>query len=244
MKYISSKTGGRLANQLYYVLQAYCIAKRTGIKCKYVQTQTICQATNLTPHLSRLNINQYVGLNKPIDHYLETHNYYQHINRDFTQIELYEFIKNTIVQSKDLKQYTTLDSIDTVAIHIRNGDYLKYAKFQVFNKTKYLQKALDCFSDCEHVVVYSDDNKMNQQQFDQLLKSKFKTVKYVSGNDEVTDILQLASYQNKILWNSTFSYWSGFISMVLHTNTKITCPNIFMGNEHASSRVLPNWIQL
>ncbi len=241
MKYISSKTGGRLANQLYFVLQAYCKTQRTRIQHKYVQIDTLCPATDLTPFINRLSINEYVEHDKPIDYLLQTHNYYQYVDKDFTQYELNGFIRSTILQSSELKQ---LDNNDVVAIHIRNGDYLNLSAFQVFNRNEYLQKAVDQFSNCNRAVIFSDDNMLNQQLFDKLLKSKFNSIEYVSGNDEVTDLLQLATYQNKILWNSTFSYWSGFISNVLHTKTKITCPKMFMQNQTAAARVLPNWIQL
>lgn len=241
MKYISSRTGGRLANQLYFVLQAYCKTQRTGVQHKYVQTDTLCPATDLTPFIKRLNIDKYIEHNKSIDYMLQTHNYYQYVDRDFTQHELNEFIRSTILQSSELKR---LNNDDVVAIHIRNGDYLSLSTFQVFNRSEYLQKALSQFSNCNRAIIFSDDNRLNQLLYDKLLKSKFSSVEYVLGNDEVADLLQLAAYQNKILWNSTFSYWSGFISNVLYAKTKITCPIMFMRNQIAAARVLPNWIQL
>lgn len=47
----------------------------------------------------------------------------------------------------------------------------------------------------------------------------------------------------KVLWNSTFSYWSAFVGNVLFENSEksVYVPSAFSKYEHARTRCDPAW---
>jgi hypothetical protein len=53
----------------------------------------------------------------------------------------------------------------------------------------------------------------------------FNNVEYVTGNDIHEDLLLMSKFKNKILLNTTFSAWSGFIGDVLYEKHNVFVPS-------------------
>jgi hypothetical protein len=76
------------------------------------------------------------------------------------------------------------------------------------------------------------------------LNIKTKLMIYYSNNKiDIDDFIELSCFKYKILFNSTFSYWTGFISNVLYKNnyTDIFAPAKFMSVGIDKSHVNPKW---
>ena len=245
---ITSQTGGRLANQLYFLLQAYCISNRKGIDCKYTQINSFAKQTMLQQYVDQLNISEYfVDCKKP-DVFLKLNNYYQEIDVDFSEAELNQFIRQTILKSEFFNVRSITSNLETTAaIHIRNGDYLDLPYHNCFDRKQYLNNALSILSSCITTVdIYSDDNVLNKELYEETFKLHNVKTNYVISNDPIYDLKELSFYKYKILWNSTFSYWSAFIAECRYKNIGIKnmtiCPIKFSAVENAITRCKKEWI--
>lgn len=89
--------------------------------------------------MSNLFVPSYSGKVKRLSGYM------QFIDKDFTIEEMEQFISDVILKS-DLMANTWLPKKDNdsnkVAIHIRNGDFLKIPWHNPFNRIDYLDKAI------------------------------------------------------------------------------------------------------
>lgn len=76
-----------------------------------------------------------------------------------------------------------------------------------------------------------------------ILQSAFSEVAYVEGGSVVDDFVRLSCMRTKVLWNSTFSYWSAFVGNVLFENSErcICCPSKFSSMDSARTRCNPKW---
>lgn len=243
---------GNFSNQLYFILHAFVLSKKYNEQVKYTANNE-CNNLKLNNTLQQLNVNDYFQNN--IDNNSETIDehpidYLQKFNIDFTEDELNEFIYTTIFQSEKFAQYKQFrDKIlseNAVALHIRNGDYLILSQFNCFNRQTYLIKTLQYananFSN-EKIYVFSDDNTTNRQLYDSILKKNFKTIEYIDNNTQLDDLMMLSQFKYKILWNSTFSYWSAFISNCIYMNNfrSILVPSAFLFPEQHKIRCNPKW---
>lgn len=127
-----------------------------------------------------------------------------------------------------------------MAVHIRNGDFLKIGMYNCFNKAKYLEEALSRFEGIKRLHVYSDDNGLNEKLYGAVFKKHAESVEYANGST-IEDFLELSSYRRKILWNSTYSYWTGFVSCVMNEKAEIVCPVLTFKNESARKHGLDRW---
>lgn len=246
---ISTQTGGRLANQLYFLLQTYCIGLRNNIDCKYTQVKTIAPQTILAPYVDKLGISSlYVANGEGSIRLLKLNEYYQHIDADFSIEELNSFIDKTILQSQFFNDVSSIQAFDlnhAAAIHIRNGDYLNLPVHNCFNRRQYIDNALQQLPQTvTYLHVYSDDNQLNEITYADIFTKHKLSVIYHYSSDPLSDIRDLSLFKFKILWNSTFSYWSSFISDRRYNDNDdllTICPSKFMENEDATTHCKKSW---
>ena len=244
MKTLSNRTGGRLANQLYFVLQAYCFSKRNCEQFKYVPIQTFARKTDISIFQEQLNIQKYLCTDtNNIDIMQPLNEYYQIIGKDFDLSELNGFIIETISKSKYLQQLKQNIISNNAAIHIRNGDYLQIPLYyKTFDRIEYLKKALNLIpNEIKSIDVFSDDNELNKKTYGDIFKTRFNNVNYINGNDECTDLLMLSLHRIKILWNSTFSLWSAYIGNMQFQDQVVICPKNFDLKTTMENRILKGW---
>lgn len=74
------------------------------------------------------------------------------------------------------------------------------------------------------------------------VNGRFEVV-YSDNTTDIDDFIELSQMKNKILWNSTFSYWTAFISNVLYEDSykNIFVPSKFTSKESNVSRINPKW---
>lgn len=198
--------------------------------------------------MKKFNLIDYVNLNNTFDSKDKIVSniqhpfarYHQRFNVDFTLKEIESFIKDHFFLGSNISKN---DKDDTIALHIRNGDYVGTI-FDCFNRTEYLNK---CFSLIDHsiskIVIFSDDINYVKKNYIDCIKNRFDVVLFSGNTNSIDDFIDLCSYKNKILWNSTFSYWAAFIGNVIYENSydKIFAPSIFVRSEPLVNRVNPLW---
>lgn len=149
---------------------------------------------------------------------------------DYTEEQLNLFIKDIFLKNDCFKRNLITDRL---SVNIRGGDYLTniHKKLFSFNFEEYLNKSLTYFKNngLIELDVYSDDFEY-AQKFDSIFKKFNFNVHYMSDSSPVNDFISLSIYKNKIIWNSTFSYWTAYISNVLYNGTNYK--NIFAPKFH------------
>ena len=118
--------------------------------------------------------------------------------------------KNLSAQTVDLGK--KMMGEESVAVHIRRGDYLKYSKYVNLSSTKYYNHALNIIRN-QHsnprLYIFSDDIAWCKQSglFDE-------NVSYIDFNDGVhayEDMFLMTRCNAIITANSTFSWWGGYL---------------------------------
>jgi len=88
-------------------------------------------------------------------------------NVDFTLNELEDFIANTFLKSTMFNEKAVIDNDTTVAIHIRNGDYINDKGLDIFDRFEYIEKSISLLDkSITALIVYSDNNALNKTLYD------------------------------------------------------------------------------
>lgn len=108
----------------------------------------------------------------------------------------------------------------------------------------FLNKAIQNpkISNITRVKVFSDDVNLCEKQYNKVLCDRFEMVDYNRNTDVLGQLKEISLFRHKILWNSTFAFWAGFIGDVIHNNQSVTIvPDKFTRDMHISTRVPPEW---
>lgn len=135
-----------------------------------------------------------------LDGYFQSAKYFEH-NRDFILEELNIPELKSIVSEKygDFSSYTS--------IHVRRGDYLKLKDYHGLLDVEYYKKATSLIGQDEKFVVFSDDIEWCKNNLTFL-----NNVIYFSCEEDWEDMVLMATCRNNIIANSTFSWWSAWLS--------------------------------
>ncbi len=146
--------------------------------------------------------------------------------------------------------FLQMQSTNSVAVHIRRGDYLNSV-----NRNTFYIPSVDWYKSAimkikEHVpspvfYFFSDDLQWVQEQF-----SDMRDVVFVEGNkgsNSYRDMQLMAACKHAIIANSTFSWWGAWLNS--NKQKVIIAPSKYYLDEQANSRyrqsmLLPEWIQL
>lgn len=136
-----------------------------------------------------------------------------------------------------------IGQIDKVALQIRRGDYLdKYNFYVQLPDTNYYQEAVKHFPDDKFLVFCYDRQDPEQDRKDREWTAKFLDT-FIQGRwefheplSETDDLNTLASCKAKIIANSTFGWWAGFLG-----NGKVICPAQWFKDGIQRCELLKEW---
>lgn len=119
--------------------------------------------------------------------------------------------KEIIELFKDRK---TIDQIkgqfnNSVSIHVRRGDYLKFSKVYIQLPLEYYLKALSLLEKqvkIDRIYVFSDDIKWCKQNF------KDDRIDFVEGLPDYIDLYAMTKCTHNIMANSSFSWWGAYLN--------------------------------
>lgn len=120
---------------------------------------------------------------------------------------------------------------NSVAVHVRRGDYLDCADYAVVG-TEYYKKAMhyvrERVSDTVF-FVFSDDMEWCEKQFED-----WDNVFCISGNTGKEDFYLMSKCRHFIIANSTFSWWAAWLS---GENSVKTAPSQWFTDEKTNRKV-------
>ena len=115
--------------------------------------------------------------------------------------------KVTLTNENDMNILEKLKSGELIAIHIRGGDF-RQPKYQICD-TDYYKKACSFYGKNPRLCVFTDDEEYARE-----IIPSFQIDYVVSHgiNQSVLDMYMMSRARKVIISNSTFAFWSGFLS--------------------------------
>lgn len=244
-------TGGGLGNQLYWPLQAYVRSTAT-VRYRYLINE--CgRKCGFEKAASTLNMDRYVTLaaRSCEAEVVLTSPSYQRYGVDFSRQQLESFISETVLKANAFEAMKRelrwlADTRDVLCLHIRNGDYIRYPNrihWACFDREQYFTNSFELIGAerFRGLDVISDDNGLNKRLYDDLFRRYFHKVNYLPVSSPCDDLMRLSLYHDKVIMNSTFSYWGAFIGDSIYTDATTIAPNFFTRREADSSNCAPHW---
>lgn len=142
------------------------------------------------------------------------------------------------VESEYLDLKKRMLATDSVAIHIRRGDYLKNGwglsmdyYIQCLNQISQLSKHIE-------VYIFSDDIDFCKKEFQTIYPNAIYP-SYKEKNKTIDDMLLMSNCRYMIIANSTYSWWAAYINS--REDSVIFCP---IYKEWGRNFYPDNWISL
>ena len=165
--------------------------------------------------------------------------------------EIKDIIKDEITLKKefqfDISKKTDgmLKKENTVAVHIRRGDYIKNRMIRkMFNvcDVKYYNKAINKMAELlknPTFLFFSDDINWVKKN----IKTKFPYL-FISGNRDYEDFIIMQNCKHNIISNSSFSWWAAWLNN--NKNKIVVAPSQWINdnNINYSDLIPPGWIKI
>jgi hypothetical protein len=154
-------------------------------------------------------------------------------------------LNSLTIDSPELDDFAELALIERpLVLHVRLGDYLQESKFGTLDLDYYSRALKELFEVSKHprIWVFSDD--IEQAKF--LIEKKYlEFVRWFSDVDEPAAVTfeKMRLGHAYILGNSTFSWWSAFLSKTQDPPTIAPTP-WFTGLQEPNELIPPNWKRL
>ena len=252
---ISGELVGRLGNQMFIIATTHSLASDNGDVASFskkiggitptnrevlLHRKTILRNVNYVDDLSFIKHihreSSDFSYSKPqykdglcLVGYFQSEKYFKH-NRD----KILELFKpQEQINDFLLKKYSNImNNKKYVSVHIRRGDYLKFADYHTNLEHDYYDKAMNQFSDDHKFVFFSDDIEWCKETFTN------KNNIFIEKQDDILDLYLMSKITNNIIANSSFSWWAAWLNE--NKNKKVIAPSNWFGvkNSHLDKRNL------
>ena len=258
MKIVTVRLQGGLGNQMFQIATTYAYAQKFNFIPKFDFTKciTVHQGFSSTKYKDTLFKNL-ISFDYTTTHFI---NYFKEPHHSFNEIPYYDdhlFLEGYFQSEKYFKKYKKelqelfyldytkilffLESLpknkDITSIHIRRGDYLKFPGIHDICSLEYYKNAMDIMVDNNFIIV-SDDMDWCRENI------KGENIYYSPFTDEIEDLLLISSCKNKIIANSSFSWWGAYLSDI---TSKVIAPKKWFGvsGPKEQNDIIPSsWIKI
>ena len=156
-----------------------------------------------------------------------------------------EFVFKDVLNAQNTGLAQQIEATESVAIHIRRGDYLNNPVHNVFD-ISYIEKGIallqKTFGDRIHLFIFSDDLQWCREN----LNTLFPTISriYCDGGNGKEDLQLMSMCKHFVIANSSFSWWAAWLGCA--ANKKVVAPQKwFNGTKFDGSDIIPKeWIKL
>lgn len=127
-------------------------------------------------------------------------------------MQSYEYFQDYLPEIRKSFGFDDLPTnYDTVSIHVRRSDYLKYPTKHPVVTLEYLKKAVNLIEGDCYFEIFSDDlewckQNLNKEFFDD------REFDYVPVGDAILDMKYMAMAEHNIIANSTYSWWAAYLN--------------------------------
>lgn len=234
-----------LINKLLYVLFRIMLADRFKIITEPAKRLLKLVGCKVIHENFDYNFNlQYLKPSKGITFYYGGwHSEKYFINAKKEILDAFTFSEQ--IDTETLTLMKEMGDRNSVALHVRRGDYLNEANINLFGKVctlTYFEKAIRIIKDevdSPHFYVFSNDLDWVKQNL------SLESVTYVDhnrGRNSWRDMLLMSVCKHNIISNSSFSWWGGWLNR--NAGHKVISPAKFLNNDTLSDVYPDRWIKI
>ncbi len=143
------------------------------------------------------------------------------------------------------KYIQDMENENSVAIHVRRGDYLSGSKWTGICTLDYYRKGIETIlSDGQKHVFYffSNDIPWCEEAISPLLKGhELKIVTENKGKDSCWDMFLMTHCKDLIIANSSFSWWGAFLNK---RHGRVIAPSKWLNEDRQVEIWLDEWIKI
>jgi hypothetical protein len=207
---------GGLGNQIFQVANGYAYSKKYGKnlilddskwfagqgKSPRIYKETIFKNFEYVDKGKKINVQEY---NEPKFDYVEIPNFDNDIKLVgyYQSLKYFEEIKDEFISKLWLPYYPFFK--DSVAVHIRRGDYLKYKRYNICD-TNYFRENIKKFQN-KKIHIFTDSKEYVVKEF------CCDNIEIIQTESELNDLASMSNYDNLIISNSTFSWWASLLGV-------------------------------
>lgn len=258
---ITCKLQGGIGNQMFQIATTYSLALKNNDKAvfNFNDCYTPNQGFSASKYKNSLfkNIEEITNYDGFLHHYNEpkfSFNKIPYINNlileGYYQTSLYfkehkkEIIDLFFINPVDInyikERYNDIDFNNTVSVHVRRGDYLKFPDFHIGCTLDYYKEAINYFNNKNFIFV-SDDIEWCKENF------KGENYYFSDLNNEILDLTLMTICEHNIIANSSFSWWGAYLNK--NENKKVIAPKTWFGNNPNAPKdtqdvYCENWIKI
>lgn len=183
------------------------------------------------PEVLSIHGNRYYEGNwESVNYYIKYRNLIQNIfSHDKPDVENSQYIE-------------MIKSTESVGIHIRRGDYLKYPKYQGICTLEYYKKAIDdiILDGKSHIFyIFSNDISWCEKNIKQLVQGQSVImINNNKGNLSYWDMFLMTYCKDLIIANSSFSWWGAFLN---NRNGRVYAPQRWINEDRVFDIWMPEW---
>ena len=220
-----------IGNQLFCIANALSYSKDSG---KRLFLPQILNKKDVLKYKETFYTNLNIGLDADIYDtcYTETDFSYTEIpeltgnvllNGYFQSDKYFAHNRKHILESFDIDtlQYKVTqeygDYSDYISIHVRRGDYLHLKEYHGVLDIEYYKNSIQHFGDHQKYIVFSDDIEWCKRSL-----TFVGDVLYSNCKEDWEDLILMSTCKAHIIANSTFSWWSAWLS-----GNETIAPNIW-----------------
>ncbi|MFD1552176.1 hypothetical protein DNU06_00235 [Putridiphycobacter roseus] len=192
------------------------------------------------PAVKQLTANSY------LEGYFQSEKYFKEYREQV--LNLFEFKKTPSAQTK--AAVATFKNKNSIAIHIRRGDYVSKKHINAIHGAlplSYYKDALKKFDlNTHHLVFFSDDMQWVKENFTMSDQSKVTFVDWNTGADSWQDMYLMTQCKNFIIANSSFSWWGAWLAQ--HAAKQVYCPKTWFNdpklNQNTKDLIPAEWFRI
>jgi len=181
-----------------------------------------------------------------IEGYFQSEKYFKDFEKEIRQ--QFSFKQNPNFKTKNLLD--NLKDINSIAIHIRRGDYVNNKAINSMHgacSLDYYKKALNHFDLNEHkLFFFSDDINWVKENFNFIDINKSTFIDWNDDDNAWQDMLIMSKCKNFIIANSSFSWWGAWLS--INSTKKVIAPKQWFNDKNKNNQtkdLIPtSWIKV
>lgn len=174
--------------------------------------------------------------------YWQTEKYFVGIREDL--LSRFIFPESGNIKNEEILQ--DMKSKESVALHIRRGDYLdsqeRYDLYGEVCSLEYYKRGIEHFRQlCENpfFYVFSDDIAWAREN---LKGAEFVFVDWNNGKEDYYDMYLMSQCKHNIIANSSFSWWGAWLNG--NEAKQVIAPQRWFNKYRAEDTVCENWIKM
>ena len=159
--------------------------------------------------------------------------------------QVLQTFKLKVEDAVNLNYLEEIKNTESVAIHVRRGDYMKGVHFEMFGSVctkEYFEEAINKLNkevENPHFFVFSNDLKWVQENFKM---DKCTLVDCNKAKDSWKDMYLISNCKHNINSNSTFSWWGAWFNK--NENKIVIVPKYFINNLDTKDFYPEKWIKI